>query len=266
MSEALNSLLTLCSKLRDPVDGSAWDRAQTYRSLTRYTIEEAYEVADAADRHDLPALKDELGDLLLQIVMYAQIAEAEGAFGFDDVADAIHSKLLKRHPNFTHGAQHQTEAEVKAAWDRNKAEQRAEQAAAGHSVLDDLPLALPALTRAVKMQDRMSSVGFQWGEASACLDKVEEEVRELRHEIEAGKEALIEEEYGDLLFVMIRLAQHLRIDPETALRHATAKVDRRFRHVEKRLAGERTEPGKASLETMLSLWNEAKAAEKLAEV
>ena len=267
MPDALQELISLVASLRDPVDGSAWERAQSLTTLIPYTIEEAYEVADAAERGDMTALKQELGDLLLQVVFSAQIASETNAFAFEDVARSIVEKIERRHPhrNGSGNASALTAAEINDAWERRKVVERAEKAKRGGisaSVLDDVAMNLPAMTRAAKIQSRLTRAGFDWPDATGILDKIEEEIIELRAEILAGEKGLAAEEYGDLLFVMVRLGQRLEVDPEAALRAANAKVDRRFRHVETRLRELGQEPSPAAMPLMDDLWREAKHLEK----
>jgi ATP diphosphatase len=244
--------------LRDPDTGCPWDIEQDFRSIAPYTIEEAYEVADAIEREDWAELKGELGDLLFQTVYHAQMAEEAGLFGFDDVATAIADKMVARHPHvFGEASRDKTAEQQTRDWEAVKAAERAAKARGG--VLDDVALGLPALMRAEKLQKRAARVGFDWPDIGEVLDKIAEEARELT---EAGKTATpdeIEDEMGDLLFVAANLARHLKVDPEVALRRANAKFTRRFAHIEARLAETGRRPEDATLEEMDALWDEAKA-------
>jgi tetrapyrrole methylase family protein/MazG family protein/ATP diphosphatase len=264
----IGQLLEIMARLRDPVDGCPWDTAQTFASIAPYTVEEAYEVADAIERRDLADLKDELGDLLLQVVFHSRMAEEQGAFAFPDVVAAICDKMIRRHPHVFVGGAYADAAEQTAAWETLKAAERAAKAARmggrNQSALDDVPPGLPALTRAVKLTKRAGRVGFDWPDAPAVLEKLHEEVAELEAEIAAGDHAKAREELGDLLFVCANLARKLDLDPEDALRSSNAKFIRRFGHIETRLAAQGRSPEQSSLEEMESLWIEAKTAEKAA--
>ncbi len=258
----LQRLLDIMARLRDPDRGCPWDLQQTFASIAPYTIEEAYEVADAIEKQDLPALRDELGDLLFQVVFHSQLAKEQGAFGFDDVAAAISEKMERRHPH-VFGGEHIEDAEAQTqAWEDHKKKERAARAPSA-GVLDDVPVQLPALTRAAKLGKRASQAGFDWPEIAGVLDKIQEELDELRVEVESR--AAVERvggEIGDLLFSITNLCRHLHIDPETALRQTNAKFERRFRYVEQRLKEAGRTPQTATLEEMDALWNEAKRLEK----
>ncbi|MEC8116789.1 MAG: nucleoside triphosphate pyrophosphohydrolase [Pseudomonadota bacterium] len=263
---ALLNLLTLMAQLRDPDTGCPWDVQQDFASIAPYTIEEAYEVADAIARGDIADLRDELGDLLLQVVFHARIAEEAGHFDFTAVAAAISDKLVRRHPQ-VFGDQGKTSAATQSAsWESLKAAERAANAAAKgrpESVLDGVPLPFPALLRAYKLQRRAARVGFDWPELAPVAAKVEEEWAELTAEIDnAGDQARLTEEVGDLLFAVVNLARHLEIDPEAALRAGNAKFERRFRAVEDGFREKGRQMAAASLEDMEVLWNAAKASEK----
>ncbi len=255
--DAMTELLGLMAALRTPGSGCPWDLEQNFRSIAPYTVEEAYEVADAIERGDLGALKDELGDLLFQTVFHARMAEEAGAFGFEDVANAITEKMRRRHPHVFGGAEARNSGEQTAAWEAQKAAERAARGAKG--LLDDVPLGLPGLTRAVKLQKRAARVGFDWTRPREVLEKIAEEAEELVAVVEGGDRNAIEDEFGDLLFVMANLSRHLDIDPEAALRRANEKFRRRFKHIEESL-GDRL--GAASLEEMEALWVEAKEMER----
>jgi len=261
----LDDLLAVMARLRDKNAGCPWDLEQSFATIAPYTIEEAYEVADAIARDDLDALKDELGDLLLQVVYHAQMAAEANRFAFDDVVDAIARKMIRRHPH-VFGEASREEFLANDLWGRIKAEEKAERGAdAEASRLDDVPLALPALTRAVKLQKRAAEVGFDWPALAPVIAKAEEEIAELKAAVatrDDRAEKRIAEEFGDLLFVMANIARHLKIDPEAALRDANAKFVRRFRSIEQALAAQGRKPEDATLEEMDALWDQAKAAER----
>ena len=257
----IDQLLAIMARLRDPDGGCPWDIEQTFASIAPYTIEEAYEVADAIQRGDLKDLKEELGDLLLQVVFHARMAEEDGLFGFEDVAQAISDKLLRRHPHVFGDASHRDAAEQTLAWETIKAEERAAKGRAA-SVLDDVPVGLPALTRALKLTKRAGRVGFDWPTVAEVMAKLDEEVAELSVELERGDVAAAQEELGDLLFVCANLARKLDVEPEDVLRGANAKFTRRFRFIERSLAAQDRTPEQASLQEMEELWTAAKRAEK----
>ncbi len=257
----IDRLLEIMAKLRDPEGGCPWDLEQTFATIAPYTVEEAYEVVDAIERGDLDDLKDELGDLLLQVVFHARMAEERGHFAFDDVATAICDKMVRRHPHVFADARFASSAAQTVAWEDIKSQERAGKGRA-QSVLDDVPTALPALTRAVKLSKRAARVGFVWEKTQDVLDKLEEELAELRVEIAAGDQTHIHEELGDLLFVCANLARDLGVDPEDALRGANAKFARRFHFIEARLAEDGRTPDQSDLLEMDRLWDAAKALEK----
>lgn len=253
-------LVEIMAKLRDPDGGCPWDLEQTFATIAPYTVEEAYEVADAIERNDLPELRDELGDLLLQVVFHARMAEEQGAFDLKDVATAISDKMIRRHPHvFGDHAYDDLSAQV-AGWEELKAQERKAKAKTG--VLDDVPTGLPAMTRAVKLTKRAARVGFDWPSAREVLDKLREETEEIQVEIDAGDMAKAREELGDILFVCANLARKLDVDPEDALRATNAKFTRRFGFVEAQLAERGKTPDQSDLAEMDALWNDAKAAEK----
>jgi ATP diphosphatase len=256
---SITRLLDIMARLRNPQGGCPWDLEQTFRTIAPYTIEEAYEVADAIERDDLGALRGELGDLLFQVVFHAQMASERGAFAFDDVVAAICDKLERRHPHVFGDARIDSAAAQTVAWEEQK---RLERQQAGAGVLDDVPLALPALTRANKLGKRAALVGFEWPEVAGALDKLDEELGELRKEVaeEAG-EAAITNELGDVLFCIVNVCRYLKIDPETALRGANAKFERRFGYVERRLREQGRSTREATLEEMDKLWDEGKGKE-----
>ncbi|KTT62654.1 nucleoside triphosphate hydrolase [Pseudomonas oryzihabitans] len=268
----LDDLLHLMARLRDPQHGCPWDLQQDYASIVPHTLEEAYEVADAIAKRDFPQVRDELGDLLFQVVYYSQLGREDGHFDFAQVVDGITRKLVRRHPHvFPDGDLHGPldlprldEATIKRRWEEIKAEERAEKAAAPEqlSLLDDVPAALPALSRAAKLQKRAANVGFDWADATPVVAKIQEELDEVREAMANGQAAQVAEEVGDLLFVMVNLARHLRVDAEDALRQANAKFERRFRYIEEALKAQGRTPQEASLEEMDALWDAAKVAEK----
>lgn len=262
----LPRLLSIMARLRDPQTGCPWDVEQDFASIAPYTIEEAYEVAEAIELGDMEALKEELGDLLLQAVFHARMAEEEGLFAFDDVAGAIADKLVRRHPHVFGDGDHVDDrlAFSKEVWEASKAAERAAKAQddAPVSVLDGVALALPALVRAEKLQKRAARIGFDWPEPARVLDKVEEELVELRAELKGGSTDRMEDELGDLLFALANLARQLEIDPEAALRRGNAKFTRRFHHIEAALAAADRAPQDADLAELETLWHAAKAAER----
>lgn len=257
-------LIDIMAQLRDPASGCPWDIEQDFASIAPYTVEEAHEVADAIDRQAWDELPGELGDLLLQVVFHAQMAAEQGMFDFADCAAAISDKLLFRHPHVFGSESRDKSAEQQVRdWEAIKAAERAGKAERG--TLDGVAMGLPALTRAVKLQNRAARVGFDWPGAAEVLDKIAEETAELVEARDSlGPEAL-EEEFGDLLFVMANLARHLKIDPEQALRRANAKFTRRFQTVEASLAARGRRPEDSDLAEMDRLWDQAKAAERAAE-
>lgn len=257
----LDRLLEIMARLRAP-DGCPWDQKQDFASIAPYTIEEACEVADAIQKGDRAALCDELGDLLLQTVYHAQIAEEEGSFTFQDVIQSISDKMLRRHPHvFGTEPGGPKAAPEDVDWEAIKAAERAANGETRDSVLDGVPSSLSGLTRALKLTKRAASVGFDWSNPQDVLAKLTEEAQELVDEI-GGDPKRIEDEYGDLLFVLTNLARHLKVDPEAALRSTNAKFERRFREIERRLAETNRSPEQASLAEMDALWTEIKTAEK----
>ncbi|MBM7059775.1 nucleoside triphosphate pyrophosphohydrolase [Pseudomonas sp. UL073] len=268
----VDDLLHLMARLRDPQHGCPWDLKQSYATIVPYTLEEAYEVADTIERGDFEHLAGELGDLLFQVVYYSQLAREEGRFAFDTVVDGITRKLIRRHPHVfpdadLYGAPDLArleEAAVKQRWEELKAEERAAKAAEPEqlSLLDDVPTALPALSRAAKLQKRAAQVGFDWPEPLAVLDKVREELDEVLEAMSENDAEAVSEEIGDLLFAVTNLARHLKVDPETALRSANGKFERRFRYMEQLLRERDQRPEDCSLEELDSLWNLAKREEQ----
>ena len=281
--KTLDDLLAIMAALRTPRTGCPWDLAQTFATIAPYTIEEAYEVADAIARADMPDLKDELGDLLLQVVYHSRIAEEAGAFAFAGVADAVARKMIRRHPHVFGTPGERATGAAPGFWERIKADERAAKAAeraalaakpgslngsgatpagAAAGLLADVPVGLPGLTRAIKLQEKAARAGFDWPDITPVFDKIREEVGELEAEVADGAKADIEGEFGDLLFVMANLARHLKIDPETALRGANQKFMRRFAHIEAALADDGRTPSQSTLAEMDRLWDDAKAREQ----
>lgn len=261
-------LLAIMARLRDPERGCPWDREQTFATIAPYTIEEAYEVADAIERGSMGELRDELGDLLFQVVFHARMAEEAGHFDFGGVADAISDKMERRHPHVFGDVEIRDAAQQTVAWESHKAAERGEQAGGkagtgGAGALAGVPLALPALLRAEKLGKRAARVGFDWPNAAAVIDKVREETAEITAAI-ADKESdeRIGQEIGDLLFAVAQLARHFNLNPETALRDANARFERRFTHVERALAAKGRAPADAGLDELEALWGEAKRAER----
>lgn len=293
--KTIDELVAVMAALRTPVTGCPWDLEQDFASIAPYTIEEAYEVADAIHRGDLADLKEELGDLLLQVVYHARMAEESGAFALPDVVDAITRKMIRRHPHVFGSVEARSSGDVDGLWARIKAEERAEKAAArarfaaapsatpsdhagaAASLLDDIAMALPGLTRAVKLQDKAAKVGFDWPSLGPVFAKLKEEIAEFEEvatpadprgaarDVSGDERARIEEEFGDMLFVVANVARHLKIDPEAALRGANAKFTRRFRHIEKRLAEQGRTPAQSTLEEMDRYWDEIRAQDKASD-
>ncbi|WP_212410006.1 nucleoside triphosphate pyrophosphohydrolase [Erwinia sp. E602] len=258
---SLDRLLGIMKTLRDPEHGCPWDREQTFATIAPYTLEETYEVIDAINRADFDDLRGELGDLLFQVVFYAQMAQEQGRFDFNDICTAISDKLERRHPHIFAGAQAGSSAEVLVNWEQIKSEERADKAQ--HSALDDIPAALPALMRAHKIQKRCSNVGFDWTTLGPVLDKVYEEIDEVMHEAKQAviDEQKLEEEIGDLLFATVNLSRHLGKKAETALQKANTKFERRFRQVEQIITAQGMSMPQATLEQMEAAWQQVKSEE-----
>lgn len=272
--KSLADLVAVMAALRTPVTGCPWDLEQTFATIAPYTIEEAYEVADAIARDDLDHLKEELGDLLLQVVYHSRMAEEAGAFALDDVIDGITTKMIRRHPHVFGDDAARSAGVAKGFWEKIKAEEKAGKGTGGRtaSLLDDVPVGLPALTRAHKLQSKAAKVGFDWPSLGPVFDKLREELAELEAVAlpadprgagpPSGDTAKIAEELGDLLFVVANVARHLEIDPEASLRAANDKFRRRFAHIEARLAQTGRAPAQSDLAEMDRLWDEAKARER----
>jgi nucleoside triphosphate diphosphatase len=271
-SRDITRLIEIMAALRAPASGCPWDLAQNFSTIAPYTIEEAYEVADAIERRDFDDLREELGDLLLQVVFHARMAEEAGRFGFGDVVEAITQKLVRRHPHVFGDARGLGVEEVNALWDRIKAQEKAERAARraidpqdarerSKGALAGVPFALPALMRAFKLQEKAGKVGFDWNDPLAVLAKIREEADEIAAALASGEPRAAEEEVGDLLFAVANLARHLGADPEAALRTANEKFERRFAYIEQALAAAGKTPEQSTLAEMDELWDEAKSRE-----
>lgn len=271
-SRDISRLIEIMAALRTPGTGCPWDLEQNFATIAPYTLEEAHEVADAIARGDLDDLRDELGDLLLQVVFHARMAEEARKFSFGDVVEAITRKMIRRHPHVFGDAEARAAGSAKGMWDRIKAEEKAEKRAArlargldpedhGKGFLDGVPVAHTALTRALKLQEKAAKVGFDWKEAAPILDKIEEEIGELRQAIAEQQQAAIANEFGDLLFAIVNFGRHIGVDPETALRGTNEKFRRRFHFVEAALREGGRSLDEAELDEMEALWQRAKAAE-----
>ena len=273
-SRDISALLDIMARLRTPVTGCPWDLEQNFRTIAPYTIEEAYEVADAIARNDLDDLRDELGDLLLQVVFHARMAEEESAFAFGDVVEAITRKMIRRHPHvFADKDGKLTPSDVKGAWDRIKAEEKAERAAQKlrpedgpaaerKSLLSSVKTGLPALARAIELQRKAGTVGFDWNDPRAVLHKIREEADEIEAALDGRNKDELFRETGDLLFAVVNLARHVGADPEMALRGANTKFERRFAYIECAQAANGRSLDEAGLDEMEELWNEAKQSER----
>lgn len=268
-SKDISRLIEIMAALRTPVTGCPWDVEQDFATIAPYTIEEAYEVADAIARGDLDDLRDELGDLLLQVVYHARMAEEAGEFAFPDVVEAITTKMIRRHPHVFGDETARNAGMAKGMWEKIKTEEKAEKSRArvargldpqdnGKGFLDSVPVALPALTRALKLQERAARVGFDWSEAEPILDKIEEEIGELREALSKGDTASIKDEFGDTLFALVNLGRHLKIDSEAALSGTNEKFRSRFHHVERALESSGSSLEQANLGEMEALWQQAK--------
>jgi ATP diphosphatase len=265
-SRDIGRLVEIMAALRTPGTGCPWDLEQNFSTIAPYTLEEAYEVADAITRGNLADLREELGDLLLQVVFHAHMAQEQGAFDFGDVVEAINTKLVRRHPHVFGDLRGATADEVKGLWERIKAEEKAEKTqgrpSEHTSALAGVPAAMTALTRALKLQVKAGRVGFDWNDPLAVLSKIREECDEIEAEIAAGDRSKAAMEVGDLLFAVVNLARHLDADPESALRVANEKFTRRFTSIEQALAADGKRPQDSTLAEMDALWDAAKAAEK----
>ncbi len=259
-SRDIARLIEIMAALRTPGSGCPWDLEQTFRSIAPYTLEEAYEVADAIARGDLEDLRDELGDLLLQVVYHARMAEEQGAFDFGDVVEGVTAKMVRRHPHVFADAEGKTVKAVEGLWERIKAEERTDKREP-EGALAGVPVALPALTRALKLQNKAGRVGFDWNDPRSVLAKIREEADEIEAELDRADQAKVAAEVGDLLFAAVNLARHLGADPEDVLRQTNLKFERRFGSIERALAGRGKTAKDATLAEMGALWDAAKAAE-----
>lgn len=270
-SKDISRLIEIMAALRAPKTGCPWDIEQDFSTIAPYTIEEAYEVADAIARGDLDDLRDELGDLLLQVVYHAQMAQETGDFAFGDVVEAITTKMIRRHPHVFGDEEARSAGMAKGMWEKIKAEEKAEKRSArlargldpednGKGFLDSVPVALPALTRALKLQEKAARVGFDWSEAAPILDKIEEEIGELREALAKGETAEIQDEFGDMLFAVVNLGRHLKLDSEAALSGTNEKFRSRFHYVERALEASGNTLANATLDEMEALWQQAKGA------
>ncbi|ANV22899.1 nucleoside triphosphate pyrophosphohydrolase [Agrobacterium sp. CMT1] len=271
-SKDISRLIEIMEALRQPETGCPWDVVQTFETIKPYTIEEAYEVADAIERRDMDDLCEELGDLLLQVVFHARIAEERGEFAFGDVVHAVTSKMIRRHPHVFAASEADTPDSVKLQWDRIKAEEKRERAArrARRGITEDFKAGFlggvqrsqPALTEALKLQEQAARVGFDWSDPAPILDKIEEEIAELREALEEGRPEKVSDELGDLIFALVNIGRHVKADPENALRGTNTKFRRRFNHIEKSLGENGETLEEASLERMEDLWQAAKRIER----
>jgi ATP diphosphatase len=264
-SRDITRLIEIMAALRTPGSGCAWDLEQSFETIAPYTLEEAYEVADAIARGDRAGLEDELGDLLLQVVFHARMAEEQGAFDFGNVVEGITAKLIRRHPHVFADAQGHTAQSVKGLWEHIKTQENAEHGEAERGALAGVPLALPALTRALKLQDKAGRVGFDWNDPRAVLAKIREEADEIEAALHAGDNVHVAHEIGDLLFAVVNLARHMAADPEGVLRATNVKFERRFAAIEAALTARGKRPQDATLAEMDALWDAAKEAEKKGE-
>lgn len=256
MKHTMDDLLSIMAALRDPETGCPWDRKQSFETIAPYTLEEAYEVSDAITRGDMQELRGELGDLLFQIVFYAQMAKEQGTFDFSDIVDGICGKMIRRHPHVFADADYASEEELHAAWETGKEKERAGNKATG--TLDGVALALPALSRAVKLQKRAARVGFDWPDTEGVLAKCREELTEFEVELAEANSEAMQEEFGDLLFSMVNLSRHLSLDAEQSLRQANEKFERRFKKMEAMFANAGRGLDEASLEEMDAAWERIK--------
>jgi nucleoside triphosphate diphosphatase len=264
-SRDIARLIEIMAALRTPGTGCPWDLQQSFETIAPYTIEEAYEVADAIARGDFDDLRDELGDLLLQVVFHSRMAQEQGVFDFADVVESLTAKLVRRHPHVFGDARGLTPKAVEGLWERIKSAERAEKgsgASGGETALAGVPVGLPALTRALKLQAKAGKVGFDWNDPLAVLAKIREEADEIERELAAGDRTAAAAEVGDLLFAVVNLARHVDADPEAVLRATNGKFERRFTAIERALADRGKTPQTATLEEMEDLWNQAKAAEQ----
>lgn len=258
--DGINKLIEIMAMLRDPEHGCPWDLKQTFKSIVPYTIEEAYEVADAIEKQDFAEVKKELGDLLFQVVFYGQLGTEQQMFGVSQIADSMSEKLINRHPHVFSDRSFENDDEINANWEKTKADERTATDPENNSALDDIPIALPALSRAYKIQKRASSVGFDWPDVNGAIDKVFEEIEEVQHEIKQGTvdKGKLADELGDLYFALTNVTRHLGFKPEDVVRLANNKFDRRFRDVERQSKVADKDMSKMSLEELDNMWELAK--------
>ncbi len=258
----MQPLLTIMQKLRDPESGCAWDKAQTFQTIVPFTLEEAYEVADTIERLALDELPDELGDLLFQVVFYCQLGKEQGMFDFDTVVSRICDKLTRRHPHVFANLQNTSSEQIKHNWEKIKESERAKRQQ--HSVLDDIPLSLPSLSRSIKIQKRVARVGFDWPDLPPVVAKIHEEIDEVLFELQQEKveQSKVEDEMGDLLFAAVNLSRHLGVEPEKALRQANQKFERRFRGVEACVEQDGRAFDKHTLAELDTYWDRVKLTEQ----
>jgi len=256
--EHTQKLLTIMQALRDPEGGCPWDKKQSFETIVPHTLEEAYEVADAIEKGDMSELEGELGDLLFQVVFYAQLGREEQLFDFESIAQAMSEKLVRRHPHVFSDKKLETDEEIKKNWEQQKQQERVSKNQANTSLLDDLPKSFPALSLAQKMQTRVGRHGFDWPDLDGVVEKLEEEIAELKQAIASKNQADIEDELGDVLFSCVNLSRHLKCDPETALRKSCRKFEERFRQLEKVIAAQELTVDSASLEQLENAWQQAK--------
>lgn len=258
--EHTQKLLTIMQALRDPEGGCPWDKKQSFETIVPHTLEEAYEVADAIEKGDMSELEGELGDLLFQVVFYAQLGQEEQLFDFESIARVMSEKLIRRHPHVFSDKKLETDDEIKKNWEQQKQQERVSKNHANTSLLDDLPTSFPALSLAQKMQKRVGRHGFDWPDLDGVVEKLEEEIAELKQAIASNNQADIEDELGDVLFSCVNLSRHLKCDPETALRKSCRKFEGRFRHLERIIEQESLTVNTASLEELEAAWKRAKLA------
>lgn len=260
MQNGIQRILEVMAALRTPETGCPWDLKQDFASIAPYTLEEAYEVVDAIQRGDMADLKEELGDLLLQVVFHARMAEERNLFDFNDVANAIADKMVRRHPHVFADGDADTPEAVKQSWEEIKAAEKAEKGKISDSLMDDIPVTLPGLTRGVKIQNRAAKLQFDWPDVEPVFDKLQEEIAEVREAMASGNQDAMEDEIGDLLFVAANIARHLKVDPEKAVRRTNEKFISRFKHLEAQ--AQATGKTEFTLEELDRFWDNAKAAER----
>ncbi|MBD1565280.1 nucleoside triphosphate pyrophosphohydrolase [Vibrio sp. S12_S33] len=263
MSHPIEQLERIMAQLRDPENGCPWDNKQTFESVVPYTIEETYEVVDAIHNQDWPNLKEELGDLLFQVIFYSQMAKEQGLFDFSEVVAAVNEKLTRRHPHVFSDTKFENEAQINANWEAEKAKEKAQAGKKQQSILDSIPQSFPSLLRATKIQKKCAKYGFDWNSLGPVVDKVHEEIDEVMEEaLQVNPDfARVEDEMGDLLFATVNLARHLKTDPEVALNKANRKFSRRFQAIEAMVAENEKQLTDLSLDELDAMWNEVKRSE-----